>query len=109
MVNICPCCYQPFETSKIMVSLDTNELAYDGITVRLTTSEAEIAYTIAKASPRYVPRERLFTLFNGQYLAEDTKNIEVHISQIRKRIANMGLLIENMRGVGYRMMPAVAT
>lgn len=95
----CPCCGQPIPVSDdVIVSLDTNSITVRGMSLRLTPRQAEILRVLADKMPAPVRRQtvtaRVWCL-NERELTE--KNLDVHVSNLRHKIAPLGLAIHTHR------------
>jgi DNA-binding response OmpR family regulator len=71
--------------------------------LELTSTEFRILLSLAEGKGRVFSRKRLLEmLWEGEkYVTERT--IDVHISHLRQKLGEYGDLIENVRGVGYRL------
>lgn len=86
-----------------------------GKDVELTNSEFDILYELFRAGRRIVGKEDLVLHLHGDhgyggYVSEqDTRAIEVHVANIRRKIGESALTptwIETIRGIGYRLTAA---
>lgn len=83
----------------LSLSLNTNEVHYQGKPVRLTKNEFKLLATLVTQAGRVLSKEKLQQALHGwDDLASDNA-IEVHIHNLRKKIGSQ--LIKNIRGVGY--------
>lgn len=75
----------------------------NGKEVELTSTEFRLLKTLAGGRGRVFSRSRLLEiLWQGEkYVTERT--IDVHIAHLRKKLGRAGNLIENIRGIGYRL------
>jgi DNA-binding response OmpR family regulator len=78
-------------------------LHHDGVTVDLRNREIRLLEVFARHPGRILSKTQVMDhLFS--YDAEVTENaIEVYVGRLRRRIDGMGLRIETVRGLGYRM------
>ncbi len=74
------------------------------IKVDLTSTEFKLLQVLVRGRGRVFSRSRLLDiLWQGEkYVTERT--IDVHIAHLRSKLGKTGNLIENVRGVGYRLM-----
>jgi DNA-binding response OmpR family regulator len=49
-------------------------------------------------------REKLLESVWGYDFAGETRTVDVHVAQLRKRIAGSGVEIETVFGIGYKLM-----
>jgi len=80
------------------------EVTVSGEEVDLTSTEFRLLLALARGSGRVFPRSRLLEiLWEGEkYVTERT--IDVHIAHLRRKLGEAGEMIENVRGVGYRLV-----
>ena len=78
-------------------------LRHGGVTVDLRNREIRLLEVFARHPGQILSKSQLLDrLFS--YDAEVTENaIEVYVGRLRRRIDGMGLRIETVRGLGYRM------
>lgn len=78
-------------------------LQHDGTTLDLRNREIRLLEIFARHPGQILSKSQLMDhLFS--YDAEVTENaIEVYVGRLRRRIAGMGLRIDTVRGLGYRM------
>jgi DNA-binding winged helix-turn-helix (wHTH) protein len=105
-VDRCKCCGQtlPFPADKVVVNLGDNRLWFRGRAVYLTTRQAHLAFVLVRRMPETVAHEAITQFMWGDRSTEwsDT-NIKVGITELRRRVAGMGLRIVNTWGRGYRI------
>lgn len=72
--------------------------------VDLTSTEFRLLLALARGAGRVFSRKKLLEiLWEGEkYVTERT--IDVHVAHLRQKLGSCGDLIENVRGVGYRLV-----
>lgn len=88
------------------ITLDFNkrEVSLNGEIVKLTNSEYLILEYLLKNKCRVVSRDELFELLWGKSESFETRILDVHINQIRKKLGKENSeIIETVYGVGYRV------
>jgi DNA-binding response OmpR family regulator len=80
------------------------EVRVDGVEIELTQREFDLLEYLARNRGRVVGRDELLELVWGFAAPGQTRTIEVHIAQLRKKLGRAEL-IRTVRGVGYRAMP----
>lgn len=90
------------------LSLDgsTRTVHVDGGEVQLTGAEFDILRTLVARAGRVVSRERLMELARGEEFGAFDRAIDVHISNIRKKLGDSARTprwIHTVRGVGYQV------
>jgi DNA-binding response OmpR family regulator len=105
--NICPCCGRETERSNVMVSLDNNSISFGGRVVYLTPTVCEMVYALARRSPLPVTRETIMEqIYGGGDQPATMKTLDVQMVKARRKIAVLGLRIENVYGRGWRLVRA---
>lgn len=90
---------------KIVINNTTHEVTVDGKTVELALKEFELLYVLAKHRTRVFSREVLLDKIWGYEYAGETRTVDVHIRNLRKKIEeddNKPKYIKTVRGVGYK-------
>ncbi len=106
-MNTCPCCKQAVDAGGLQFSPETG-VWRDGLHADLTPYEAAVFAVIHKNSPRFTSATRLI---NALYGAEDGPLDErgvlnVLLLRMRRKLAPIGVKIENKYGLGYRLAVA---
>lgn len=94
--SICPACHRELDPAGgIVVSLDTNTVAFRGSVVRLAPRQAEVLFVIWQAMPSAARKEAIIAkVWSIDEPEGDTENnLHVHISKLRRRILPIGLKI----------------
>ena len=95
------------------LSLDPTrrELFAGDETIHLTSTEFEILHLLMQRSGQVVDKESISVDVLKRKLAAYDRSIDVHISNIRKKLGQFGIeddLIKNIRGVGYQYTQTVS-
>ncbi len=87
----------------ITVNLAAREASIDSSTLTLTGTEYEILTLLCKNAGEVVSKEQISEEVLGRRLASFDRSIDMHVSNIRKKIAEhiTGERIKTMRGTGY--------
>ncbi|GAA62179.1 two-component system, OmpR family, response regulator CpxR [Pseudoalteromonas sp. BSi20652] len=87
----------------ITVNLAAREASIDSSTLTLTGTEYEILTLLCKNAGEVVSKEQISEEVLGRRLASFDRSIDMHVSNIRKKIAEhiSGERIKTMRGTGY--------
>jgi len=79
-----------------------HEVSVHGRPVELTRSEFRLLWTLAQRPGRVYPRSELIDKITaGESIIID-RNVDVHISSIRRKLGEAGGVIATVRGVGYK-------
>jgi two-component system response regulator ResD len=85
----------------VTLSRSGREVQVDGRTLELTQREFELLDYLMQRPGMVVSREELLEAVWGFLSPGDTRTVEVHIAQLRKKLGDPGL-IRTLRGVGYK-------
>lgn len=80
---------------------------YEDNTVSLTRKEFELLVLLAKNKDKIVTREEILNIVWGFEYIGESRTVDVHIKEIRKKLKQSGLedkAIETIRGIGYRFI-----
>jgi DNA-binding response OmpR family regulator len=90
----------------LRVDVDGRLAFRDGVEVPLTRTEFDLLTELMRTPARVWSREALLRSVWGTEWASDTHLVEVHIGNLRRKLASgegAGTYIRTVRGVGYRM------
>ena len=74
-----------------------------GTPLDLTAREWAILEALVLLSPQVAPKSRLLQILSGWDKDMTANAIEVHVSRLRAKLANSGITIRTVRGIGYRL------
>jgi len=86
----------------ILLDSSRHEVRKENEIVDLSATEFSILELLMKNPGRVFPRDRLIAEIRGGDVAVTERSIDVHILAIRRKLGEKGVLIETVRGVGYR-------
>ncbi|EAS42862.1 DNA-binding response regulator [Photobacterium profundum] len=86
---------------QISINMESREVNHGGDTVTLTRTEFELLVFLAKNAGRVFTRDELLDQVWGYNHYPTTRTVDTHILQLRQKL--IGIEIETLRGVGYRM------
>jgi DNA-binding response OmpR family regulator len=90
------------ELHGLVLDRTRHEVLNRGGLVPLTRAEFRLLWTLAQRPGRVFSRNELVDeITAGEALIVD-RNVDVHISSIRKKLGDDGRLIATVRGVGYK-------
>jgi DNA-binding response OmpR family regulator len=90
----------------VTLSRSGREVQVDGVAVELTQREFDLLDYLLQRPGMVVSREELLESVWGFLAPGDTRTVEVHIAQLRKKLGDPGL-IRTLRGVGYKAVAPV--
>ena len=87
------------------VIMDTKryEVTVRGRKLELTTTEFKLLEIMAQRRGWVFSRDEILSRLWGDEKAVLDRTIDVHITNLRKKLGKAGTLIENVRGVGYKL------
>lgn len=78
------------------------ETRVDGVEVELTRTEFRLLWTLMRQPGRSFSRLELMDSSRGMDANALERTIDVHVRSLRKKMGELGDLIETVRGIGYR-------
>ncbi len=81
-----------------------HEVRAAGELVKLTATEFKLLHQLASQPGRAYTREQLLNRVVGEGVVVVDRNIDVHIRAVRKKLGDLGEMIQTIRGVGYRFI-----
>jgi DNA-binding response OmpR family regulator len=92
------------ELGDLVLDLTRHEVLHQGEPVPLTRAEFRLLWTLAQRPGRVYSRNELVDeITAGEALIID-RNVDVHVSSIRRKLGEAGKLIATVRGVGYKCL-----
>jgi len=87
----------------LLIYLDSNQVFLKGKELKLTATEFKILSLLASRPGKIFSREEILSQLWG--LEKDTleRTVDAHISNLRKKLGELGAYIKNVRGLGYKI------
>ncbi len=95
------------EVDALSVSTTQRKVTYAGEELKLTTAEFNVLLALMRHAGEAVNKELLSQQALGRALTAYDRSIDVHVSNLRKKVGNADL-IKNVRGVGYQLVTSAA-
>jgi two-component system response regulator CpxR len=92
---------ETIEVGGIQVVPSAREVVCGGEPVALTTIEFDVLEFLMRAAGRIVSRDELTAALYRRRASPFDRALDVHISNLRKKLGPRGALIRTVRGVGY--------
>ncbi len=86
----------------LTIDIPRHEVRVEGKEVRLTTTEFKILQCLMTRLGHVFSRDELIDFALGKDISVVDRTIDVHITNLRKKIGRFGAHIESIRAVGYR-------
>lgn len=91
------------ELDDVILDLERYEVKVGGEVVPFTRSEFRLIWALASSPGRVFTRDQLVDrITEGEAVILD-RNIDVHVSAIRKKLGEASKLVGTVRGVGYKL------
>ena len=87
----------------LTINMQRREVTVDGKLVFLRTQEFELLRVLAEETGRVYSRDQLLYLAWGYDFAGQTRTVDVHIAQLRKKLEASSVQIETVTGFGYKL------
>jgi two-component system response regulator CpxR len=94
------------EANGVKLSVSTREVWSDGQPVELTGAEFDILELLLRHAGRTVSRDEIATTLYQREASPYERSLDVHISNLRKKLGSRRAAIRTLRGNGYLFSPA---
>ncbi|HUV90163.1 MAG TPA: response regulator transcription factor, partial [Anaerolineae bacterium] len=94
----------PIHVGDLTVDPARHEVAVAGQPVELRPKEFDLLLALAEHPWIVLSREQLLNLAWGYDFYGETRTVDVHVAQLRKRLAGSTVEIETVLGVGYKLV-----
>jgi DNA-binding response OmpR family regulator len=91
---------------RLVWSWDTREVAVNDVALTLSRHEINLLETLLQAPGRVVAKNALASLLGDDGDTAGDNMVEVYIHRLRRKLADSGVEINTVRGVGYRIRQA---
>ena len=88
----------------LSIDRDRRLIQLDGAEIRVTPKEFELLSVLLEEPGRVVPRQELHSRIWDPVWVGSGKSLDVHVTSLRKKLAPGGVVIESLRGVGYKLV-----
>ena len=94
----------PIRIADLEINLAGREVSINGIPIELRTQEFEVLKVLAENQGVVLTREQLLSKAWGFDFYGQTRTVDVHIAQLRRRIQASRVRIETVTGIGYKLV-----
>jgi len=91
--------------SRLVIDLNRHAALVNDQTVSLTSTEFSILLILSRNPGWVFTREKILDALWGDEKAVIDRTIDVHITHLREKLGPAGSMIQNIRGVGYKIEP----
>ena len=93
----------PLKVHDLAIHPGRHEVLVDGKAAQLTLTEFQILHLLARRPGWVFSRDQILNEIRGDEAYVTDRSIDVQIVGLRKKLGESGMLIETVRGVGYKM------
>jgi two-component system OmpR family response regulator len=90
----------------LTLDLAQRELTHRGERVRMSPREMALTELLMRKAGRVVPKESIVATLSSWEADFSENSVEVYVHRLRKRFADLGVVIKTVRGFGYVMEEA---
>ena len=94
----------PLTLARLTLDPAGREVTVAGRPVPLRSKEFDLLHTLIQHRGIVLTREQLLDLVWGYDFYGGNRTVDVHIGQLRRKLAGSGVHIETVRGVGYKLI-----
>jgi two-component system alkaline phosphatase synthesis response regulator PhoP len=95
---------QILQAGELVLDLSRREVKCTGIKIDLRTQEFEVLKVLTEHPGWVFSREKLLSLAWGFDFYGQTRTVDVHIAQIRRKLKCCDVDIETVTGIGYKLV-----
>jgi len=95
---------QVIKIGQVTIEPQGREVTVRDKVVKLRTKEFDLLLTLAQHKGIVLSRDQLLDLVWGFDFYGQTRTIDVHIAQLREKLADSDLVIDTVRGIGYKLI-----
>jgi len=95
---------RPVHVGNVVIDPARREVTVDGQVVILRGKEFDLLLTLAEHRGIVFSREKLLELVWGYDFPGQTRTVDVHIAQLREKLACSTVTIETVWGIGYKLV-----
>lgn len=88
----------------LVIDTARREVSSAGKIIDLRTQEFEVLLVLARHKGLVLTREQLLSLAWGFDFYGQTRTVDVHIAQIRRKLGSSSVTIETVTGIGYKLV-----
>ena len=96
---------RPIEVGELRIDPRRREALVNGRRLDLRARELDLLVALARDPGAVLTRDGLLEDVWGTDFSGETRTVDVHVSEVRKKLRPDGPAIETVRGLGYRLVP----
>lgn len=87
----------------LVVDLDERSVIVSGAPISLTRTEFDILHCLVSRPGFVRTRDQIISTVHGNNIVLTGRTVDVHMTAIRRKLGELGVIIRTVRGVGYRI------
>ena len=87
----------------LLLDAATHRVSYDGQMLKMGPTEFKLLHYFMKNAERVHSRGQLLDKVWGDHVFIEERTVDVHVKRLREALGVAGVLIETVRGAGYRL------
>ena len=87
----------------LLLDAPTHRVSYDGQMLKMGPTEFKLLHYFMKNAERVHSRGQLLDKVWGDHVFIEERTVDVHVKRLREALGVAGVLIETVRGAGYRL------
>lgn len=95
---------EQIQMGDILIDPQRREVRINGLPVEVRTQEFDLLYTLARHPGIVLSRDQLLDLAWGYDYYGNTRTVDVHIGQLRKKLSGSNVKIETVTKIGYKLV-----
>jgi two-component system alkaline phosphatase synthesis response regulator PhoP len=96
---------RPIEVGELRIDPRRRDATVAGRRLQLRSREFDLLVALARDPGVVLTRDALLENVWGTDFPGETRTVDVHVSEVRRKLAPDGPPIETVRGLGYRLVP----
>ena len=92
----------PIQIHGIVIDPAKWEVLVEGKPLSLTSNQFRLLHFLAGNAGKVFTRQRIIEAVHGPDYAVTERSVDVQMVELRKKLGNLGTLIQTERGVGFR-------
>ncbi len=95
---------EPIRLGDLVIDAARHEVLCKGQALELRSQEFEVLLALVQHRTQVLSREQLLNLAWGYDFYGQTRTVDVHMAQLRRKLAGSSVRIETVTGVGYKLV-----
>jgi DNA-binding response OmpR family regulator len=95
--------WAPLTCGKVVLGADATEATVAGRSVKLSPRERTLLHCLLRHRGQVATRNQILEDVFGYEFNPGTNLVDVHVAHLRRKLAGGGVVIETVRGVGFRL------